>query len=231
MKYKAETIERYTEKARNAVQLAKSNLSNCHVRVSYGNKKIGKTLNFNLLAILTCGGMCKKCGCQFYCYAVKDCLRFPAVLRSRAINTALALYDTERYFAEIAEIIERRKSYEFIRFHVSGELIGVDYFAEMVKLAKRFQNRRFWTYTKQYEIVNSYIAKYGELPKNFVVMFSDWDGYAMINPYTMPTFRFYPAEKWGLIPASAFVCGGDCNYCKANKCGCVYGQSAIVKEH
>lgn len=232
MTYKLDSLKRYSEKCKVAMEEVKQDISAYHVHVSYGNKKIGKTLNFNTLAIFGgCGGMCGKCGCFKYCYAIKDAMRFPAVLRSRAINTVLSMLDRDRYFTEIAEQIERHKSYKFVRFHVSGEIRDMDYLTHMVEIAKQFPERIFWTYTKQYEIVNSYCDKYGKesIPSNFTIMFSEWDGYPMHNPYNFPVFHFVPNGK--ALHENVFVCPGNCNYCKEHCCGCVAGQSAQAKEH
>ena len=232
MMYKEETIKRYTEKA--CSMLAEKLLSADRIKLhlSYGNKKIGKTLNFNLPAILTCGGMCKKCGCYKYCYAIKDALRFPAVMRARVENLALLLKFPGLYWSQVRDAIRRHKSYEYIRFHVSGEIQSIEYFAELVKTARLFPERVFWTYTKQYEIVNAYCAKNGgrsAIPKNLSVMFSDWDGYPMDNKNTFPVFQFVPAEK--TAPAGVYHCPGNCDICKASGRGCMNRESACVMEH
>lgn len=240
MKYQKETISRYVKKARAAVRAARVRIAKqiksgkVLARVATGNKKVGKSLNINTLAVLTCGGMCSKCGCKYYCYAIKDALRFKTCMNARAVNTALALYNRERFFADVAKVISRRRSFRYIRWHVSGEIIDLDYFAGMVEIARAFPDRVFWTYTKQYGIVNSYVAEHGNdrraaIPDNFTVMFSDWDGFPMDNRYGFPVFRFYPSGKQ--IPAGQFVCPGNCDICKAGACGCVAGQSASVMEH
>ena len=231
MKYSSKTLQSYNDRAHAELKKAYDNLENIHVHVSYGNKKIGKTLNFNLLAIFTCGSMCRKCGCYKYCYAIKDAMRFPAVMKNRAENTVIAKFDTDRYFSEIAQIINDNPGYKYIRLHVSGEMMHTPYFEKVVQLAKLFPDRIIWTYTKQYHIINKYISNYGMYPSNLVVMFSDWDGYKMDNPYGLPTFRFFPKEKADSIPENAFICPGNCDYCKEHKCGCIYGQSAVVREH
>lgn len=232
MQYKLDTLKRYAEKCKIAMDDAKNDIGAYHVRVSYGNKKIGKTLNFNTLAIFGgCGGMCGKCGCFKYCYAIKDAIRFPAVLRSRAINTVLSMLDRDRYFNEIAEQIKRHKSYKFIRFHVSGEIRDIDYLIHMIDIAKQFPDRIFWTYTKQYGIVNAYCDQYGKdsIPANLTIMFSEWDGYPMDNKYHFPEFHFIP--KGRDIPQNVFICPGNCDYCKQHNCGCVNGCTAYVHEH
>ena len=229
MKYSDDTIKRYNEKAVACVTEARANIDNIHVHISYGNRKIGKTLNVNLPAVLTCGKMCHLCGCCKYCYAIKDALRFPAVMRARCENYALLLDKPITYWREIREAIKKHPSYKYIRFHVSGEIKDTEYIWHMAKVAEEFPDRTFWTYTKQYDIINWYINRIGALPSNLVVMFSDWDGYPMRNPYKLPTFKFVPAEKE--MPKDTFVCVGNCDYCKAHKCGCVGGQSAVVHEH
>lgn len=232
MKYSLETLKHYSEKCKVAMEEVKQDIGAYHVCVSYGNKKIGKTLNFNTLAIFGgCGGMCGKCGCFKYCYAIKDAMRFPAVLQSRAINTVLAMHDITRYFSEIAQIIKKHATYKYIRFHVSGEIMDVTYLAYIVNIAKMFPNKTFWTYTKQYEIVNSYCDQYGKnsIPANLTIMFSEWAGYPMDNKYHFPEFHFIP--KGQDIPKNVFICPGNCDYCKNHNCGCVNGCSAYVREH
>lgn len=234
MKYQFNTLRSYADKCRISLDKHYENVAKVHFTFSYGNRKIGKTLNINTLAVATCGAMCTKCGCVYYCYAIKDAMRFRDVLDMRARNTALLRKDRERYFAEIAEGIARHKSYEFIRWHVSGEIADVDYFAHMVDIARRFPSRRFWTYTKQYAFVNLYVAEHGgsiaaAIPSNLVVMFSNWDGFPMDNPYGFPVF--YTVLKGHKAPAGFYRCGGNCDFCKEHNCGCVAGMSSCVDEH
>ena len=232
MKYRAETIEKYKANLKREMRNALSNAENIHLHVSLGNKKIGKTINFNLPAIASCGGMCRKCGCAWYCYAIKDAIRFPRVLKNRVENMALLLKNEKRYWQEVRNAINRHPSFDFIRFHVSGEIMNEKYLSEMVAVARDYPTKTFWTYTKQYAIVNDDCANNGgrsSIPSNLVIMFSEWDGYPMDNRYGFPIFYFEPDGKEP--PKNIFRCCGNCNICKAKKCGCVGGCSAYAMEH
>ena len=81
-------------------------------------------------------------------------------------------------------------------------------------------------YTKMYGIVNAWIAKNGGskecLPGNLKVMFSEWDGMPMINPYGMPTFKtIMPGKK---RRKHAWQCPGNCEECVKAGRGCVVGE-------
>ena len=192
--------------------------------VSTGNKKIGKVLNVSLAPIVTCGN-CSKC--MFYCYDIKAVLAYPTVLRARARNTAIFRMNRNVYFEKLYRVMARRKTNKFLRFHVSGEIVDYDHFNRMVKTAIDFPDFKIWTYTKMYWVVNEWIRKNGQLPENFSVMFSEWNGVKMDNPYNLPVFRcaFNESDKVGM------ECPGNCDVCKENNIGCVGKMSCWVWNH
>ena len=126
----------------------------------------------------------------------------------------------------------KKRTNKFLRFHVSGEIRDMDHFSRMVETARMFPDFTVWTYTKMYGIVNEYIRQHGGnkncIPENFSVMFSEWKGLPIINPYGMPVFRCVESEDEA--PGIA-LCPGDCNVCKKHHCGCVAGQSRKVILH
>ena len=98
----------------------------------------------------------------------------------------------------------------------------------MVRIAKTYKHFIFWTYTKQYHIVNKWIAENGQLPENMCVMFSQWKvedengniiAIPFSNPYKMPVFTVRFQEE--SIPQNMFKCPGNCNICKEHKTGCI----------
>ena len=207
---------------------------NVWVSISSGNRKIGRVLNVSLAPILTCGDGCKFC--KSFCYDVKACLQYGNVRKSRARNTALAIHNRKEFFRQIKCKLERTRN-TFFRWHVSGDILDADYFDNMVQLAIAFPQITFWTYTKQYHIVNKWIDENGQLPENLHVMFSQWKvktetgriiPIPFPNPHNMPVFtvRFEEEE----IP-QMFKCPGNCDICKSNHCGCIAGQSTYNDAH
>lgn len=197
--------------------------------ISAGNRKIGRVLNVSLPPVLTCAN-CS--GCKNYCYDIKACLQYPeTVIDARVRNYTLAFKFPEKYFAEIRKKCKNRKKNKFFRWHVSGDIPNMEYFMEMIAIAKEFPEFIFWTYTKNYKLVNEYCEKYGKksIPKNLSIMFSEWKGMEMINPYGFKEFRcIMPGEK---VPKGFTRCPGSCDKCIATKSGCPYGKNKYVDLH
>lgn len=201
------------------------------VCISNGNRKIGKVMNFSLAPIITCGKQCKYC--QYYCYDVKACKQYPnTVIDARARNTALMRMDRDYLFSAIDAKMSRRKTNKFFRWHVAGDIVDMDYFVRMVDNARRHPDFVIWTYTKQYHIVNEYCEKYGKdsIPSNFTIMFSEWRGLPMVNPFGFPEFRvIFKGEE---TPKDVtWVCPGNCDICKACHRGCVANETTHAHEH
>lgn len=206
-------------------QLKKGNMFS--LVISQGNRKIGRCMNVSLAPIVTCGN-CKEC--KYFCYDVKACCQYENVRKARAKNTALFNFSREIFFGQLWEKMSKKKTNKYLRFHVSGEIRDKEHFDYMVKTAKMFPDFRIWTYTKMYHVVNEWIKENGKaaLPGNFTVMFSEWKGLPIINPYNLPVFRcVYENET----RPKMFHCPGNCDFCKEHKTGCVYGQSAFVDLH
>jgi hypothetical protein len=198
--------------------------------ISNGNSKIGRCMNVSLAPIVTCGN-CKECKC--FCYDVKACLQYENVRKARAKNTALFQYSREEFFNQLWAKMARKKTNKFLRFHVSGEIVDINHFEYMIKTAEMFPDFKIWTYTKMYWIVNQYIREHGGnkncIPSNFSVMFSEWKGLPIDNPYNMPVFRcIYPEEQ---APSNCMECPGNCDICKNSGIGCIASQSVFAHLH
>lgn len=202
--------------------------------LSVGNRKIGRVMNVSLAPLLTC----LSAPCFLFCYDVKACLQYVNVRDARVRNTVLAIKYPDVYFSRIRERLSRRRTNKYFRWHVGGDIPTASYFAEMVKIAREFPDFTFWTYTKKYHIVNAYVKENGRaaIPENLHIMFSEWDGMPLVNPYDFPIFtvrlkggnKNHPAE-W--FSANCFKCCGNCDICKAHKCGCIAGMNTYVDEH
>ena len=196
--------------------------------ISSGNRKIGRVMNVSLPPVLTCAN-CKEC--MHICYDIKACLQYPqTVINARMRNYILLLKDRDEYFRRVDEKMRRRRTNKFFRWHVAGDIIDLDYFVRMVENARNHPDFTIWTYTKNYSVVNEYCDIYGveSIPSNLHIMFSEWRGLPMINPYHFPEFRvvFKDEEK-----PSGFYCPGNCDICKACKRGCIGGETTYCNEH
>ena len=201
------------------------------VTISKGNRKIGRVMNVSLPPILTCAN-CKEC--MYYCYDVKAVLQYPRnVATARAKNLSILARDREKYFSDIEKAIGRRRLNKFFRWHVAGDIVDIDYFNRMVEIARRHIDFVFWTYTKNYDVVNAWIAANGgtknAIPGNLHIMYSEWRGMEMRNPYGMPEFRV--VFKDDVEKPTGFYCPGNCDICKANCRGCLAGETTYCNEH
>lgn len=192
--------------------------------ISKGNTKIGHALNVSIMPILTCPN-CKQCAP--YCYDVKSCVRFSdTVISARMRNTVLLWKDRDEFFRRIDDACSRRRKNKFFRWHVAGDIIDMDYFSRMCEIARRHPDFKFWTYTKNYKVVNNYK---GTIPSNFVIMFSEWRGLEMENPQGRPEFRVVFHDD--PVKPVGFYCPGNCDVCKRLNRGCIAGETTYCNEH
>ena len=225
--FKAETIRKVVSNAKVMMKHYEKE-TEIPMCISDGNSKIGRVINVSLMPILTCANCAE---CQFLCYDVKACVRFQnSTLDARVRNTVLLKRDRDEFFRRIHDKVKRRRKNKYFRWHVAGDIVDLDYFARMVDLAKEFGDFVFWTYTKNYAVVNSYCDEYGKeaIPANLHIMFSEWRGMEMVNPYNFPEFRvvFKDEEE-----PSGFYCPGNCDVCKEIKRGCLVGETTYCREH
>lgn len=226
--YSKETLKKVMEKAATLKEkYAAMNPANIALCISTGNKKIGRVMNVSLMPIMTCAN-CS--GCSKLCYDIKACLQYVNVIDARIRNTVLLEKDRNEYFDRIEKKISRRRKNKYFRWHVAGDIIDLDYFSRMCEIAARHPDFVFWTYTKNYSIVNEYCKRYGKdfIPENLHVMFSEWRGMAMDNPYNFPEFKVVFKDE---IPPRGFYCPGNCDICKTNNTGCLVGMTTYCMEH
>lgn len=183
------------------------------VVISKDNSKMGAVSSVSTLPFLTCPARCKgTCGAD--CYAAKIANLYPNVLQSYAQNTALALYRPLKFWADVENAV---KGVRFFRFHVSGDIINKEYFANIVDIATANKHCEILLFTKRFEIVNAYIKAFGDLPENLHVLFSGWNNLKPVNPFKLPETNVFgkegPEESWK-------VCGGNCFECGCRGVGC-----------
>ena len=197
--------------------------------ISKGNRKIGKVMNVSLPPILSCGN-CKEC--KHFCYDIRACLQYAnTVINARIRNYAILLKDRDLYFATVDKACAKRRTNKMFRWHVSGDIVDIDYFCRMVELARKHDDFIFWTYTKMYSIVNEYCDKYGKesIPSNLSIMFSEWKGMPLVNPYGFAEFRALTEDEE--IPSNYWYCPGNCDICKEKRRGCPYQETSCIYIH
>lgn len=213
------------------VELVKSG-EHLQVCISSGNMKIGRVLNVSIAPIITCGNCT---GCKDFCYDIKAVIQYLNVLKARAKNTALAMYNRDEYFRQIDVKMNHRRKNKYFRWHVAGDIMDYDYFCRMVENARRHPDFVIWTYTKMYAIVNLYVKRHGGdrncIPSNFNIMFSEWRGMPMINPYGFPEFRVKFEDDKQSDFDGLWKCPGNCDTCKACNHGCIVGETTYADVH
>lgn len=238
MRYQESTLRNYVKEMKKRIENCLSDLASVHVHFSKGNSKIGKVLNVSLASGTHCGNCTH---CLPFCYDIKAALRFSEVMTARAENTAIAENDIERYFSEIDKKMTARKKNKYFRWHQGGEILSYNYFCMMVENARAHSDYEcIWTYTKMHHIVNKYVAEHGgdrktAIPGNMVIMFSEWDGLKVDNPYNFPLFTVKLKEgnknHDNDYFNSLWKCPGNCDICKKCKRGCINGETTYADEH
>ena len=208
-----------------------------HVSISRGNRKIGRVMNVSLPPIISCKN-CKEC--KSWCYDIKAAIRYENVRLSRCRNWSIYTRNEKQYFDEIENAISRRRTNKYFRWHVAGYIVNMAYLENMIEIARRHPDFIFWTYTKCYFIVNEYVKKHGNdrikaIPENMHIMFSEWDGMKLDNPYNFPIFtvKFKDGNK-NHEPQffdTLYKCPGNCDICKNGNLGCIGGMNTYVDQH
>ena len=201
--------------------------------ISTGNRKIGQVMNVSLPPVLTCANGKE---CMFYCYDIKACLQYSnTVIDARVRNLVILIKNREEFFSRIDKKMSRRRKNKFFRWHVAGDIVDIDYFNRMIENARKHADFIIWTYTKNYAVVNAWIAENGldAIPSNFHIMFSKWDGLKMDNPYNMPVFacKMKDGNKDPMPWEIMHKCPGNCDICKATERGCIAGENTYADEH
>jgi uncharacterized ParB-like nuclease family protein len=203
----------------------------CHI--SAGNTKLDGIKNVSLPPVVTCGANCKEC--KKYCYAIKSFNRLPVVARAWTENYNLYLNNPAKYFAgiKIATATER-----VFRWHVSGDIVNGEYLQGMVDIANARPYCEFLAFTKQYNIVNEYIADGGAIPGNLHLIFSASPNVEMPNPHRLPEchINFANGSKNTYTDKFYFTyyCTGNCKECVINGCGCFFlknGDAVVINQH
>ena len=199
---------------------------NMTVSISAKNSKMGPIPSVSLPPIVTCKN-CETCAKK--CYAAKLCRLRPSVKAAYDRNLAILKEDRNSYFIQVkaAAMVTR-----FFRFHVSGDIVDIDYLDRMVKMARELKGTDFLAFTKNYEDVNEYFKNHKK-PANLHLIFSlPFDGAKIDNPHNLPTAAVILK---GQEPKPEYkMCGGNCTECARRGVGCWQlkkGQTIAFQEH
>ena len=170
-----------------------------HFKISIKGSKVGDIANFSLPPVETCN---KESPCiTDGCYAVKAYGMYPASRVAMDVNLALL---REGRFDQFKEELNKvlKKVYKktvgkmlkgdkinYFRFHVSGDAFSPEYFNAMCDVARANPDIGFWTYTKQYAILDK--CK-GNIPDNMSVLVSCWGDF---RPKLYKEGRYADLEK------------------------------------
>ena len=225
--YTEKNLAKFVNALKEAIELVKSGVE-MHVSISNANSKMGNVASVSTLPFLTCPSRCKDT-CGIDCYAAKFANLRPSVLKSYAKNTALAMYNPELFWSEVEIAVA---GVRFFRFHVSGDIINMDYFLHMISCAVKNPKTEILVFTKRYEVVNEWISENGKLPENMHLLFSEWSNLRAENPYNMPTTNVFMDEDQ--IQENWKICGGNCFNCACRGLGCWQaknGETIAFKKH
>ena len=182
-----------------------------YAKVSNTNSKLGGQIySINLPAVVTCRS---DAPCFKGCYARKGNWLFPNVKSSLESNLDAYKSNPDLFFESVAI---QTALVRFCRWHSSGDIVDMQYFEGMCKVARKNKNTHYLCFTKKYEIINEFLSKGKRVPKNLSIVFSAWDNWLPENPYDLPMTYVYGKEfNNELIPKDAIPCGGKCENCQA----------------
>ena len=202
------------------------------IQISSGNSKLGAIMNISLPPVVTCHN-CSSC--KNYCYAVRTYNRFTGTAESWNANYLLYLTDPVTYFEEISAAV---KTQRFFRWHVSGDIVDLNYLYGMIRVALDNRKCEFLAFTKAYQIVNAAIAAGAVIPDNLHLLFSASPGVDMPNPARVPECHINFADPalntYHGGAEYVYHCSGNCTECAANGCGCFFlknGDVTIIDQH
>lgn len=197
-----------------------------NVSISAGNRKMGAIPSVSLPACTTCN---PNAPCFRECYAVKVARIYKTARDSYARNLDVLNTAPTDYWQQVRTAASTTK---FFRFHVSGDIPNADYLRAMIDTARALPGTNFLAFTKQFNIVNSFLNAGGVIPPNLKILFSNWGAWKCDNPHRLPTCEIIfkgetPADGWK-------VCGGNCTDCACRGVGCwevKNGETIAIYKH
>jgi hypothetical protein len=154
------------------------------ISISNHNSKTGSCCNNLAFPTCTCreDAPCKASGC----YCMKGTQAMCKVVAAYLRNLQIYNNDPDDFWEQVRFKI-KHNPLPLFRWFDAGDILDYEFFCGMVQLANEFPNIRFMSFTKKYDIVNEWLATYGDLPNNLNIIFSAWHiGWKVNNPFDMP---------------------------------------------
>lgn len=162
--------------------------------------------------------------CKATCYACKGCQMIANVQAAYYRNLRLYHDNPDNFFEQVYYKI-KFSGLPKVRLFDSGDFPDADFLVRLVELCRKTPDTKYMAFTKQYEIVNDYITKNGNLPDNLNIMFSAWHKlWDVPNPYGLGV-AYVDFDDKSLnpeFPKNAFVCPGRASTCSA--CGACWNK-------
>ena len=172
--------------------------------------------------------------CKVGCYACKGRQTISKVQAAYYRNLRIYNDDPEGFFEQIYYKV-KFSGLPKVRVFDSGDIPNYDFLVKLVKVCEKTPNVKWMMFTKQYEIVNEYIDKNGDLPDNLNIMFSAWHKlWEVPNPHGLGVayVDFNDKSLNPEFPKGAFICPGresTCSVCSA--CFSKKLKAVIFKQH
>lgn len=152
------------------------------------------------------GSVCSKC------YALKGRYVFPSV--QTALERRFATLRHPRWVEAMTFSI-RKRACEYFRWHDSGDLQGMWHLINIVEVANRCMDTKFWLPTRERGLILQYLRTIGDFPKNLVVRVSGTmiDGFAPVTLFRhTSTVSSLPKKVTCPAPSQDGRCG-ECRKC------------------
>lgn len=197
--------------------------------ISLSNSKLGSIPSINLPPVVTCR---PDAPCKSTCYACNGRFRFKNVKQTLESNFEEWKSDPRKY---MQSVIDACTNVRFFRWHSAGDIPDEFYLSMMYTIARMLKEVRFLAFTKKYDLVNSYISRFGK-PDNLSIVLSAWGNMVPENPYNLPVayVLLKSGEGEDRIPARAVLCSGSCNECIKDEMNCWKlkpGMAVVFKQH
>lgn len=207
-----------------------ANKSN-EISMSNKNSKTGAACLNIAFPVCTCR---EDAPCRKTCYACKGCQQIAVVQGAYYRNLRLYYDDPDNFFEQVYCKV-KFSGLPKVRLFDSGDFPDAEFLDRLVEVCKKTPNTKWMAFTKKYWIVNEYIDKNGDLPKNLNVMFSAWDIFWEVpNPHGLGIayVDFNDKRLNPEFPRNAFRCPGRESTCSA--CGACFSKrlkAVVFHEH
>ena len=135
---------------------------------------------------------------------------YPLVRAAWNTNSKEIKNNREQYFNDIAAYL-RKKSPDFFRWHVAGDIPDIKYLVQMLHIANNFKGTKFLAFTKRHDLLKE--LQTDSLPANLTIVASMWPNWGT-PPKDYPKAWMQDGTETRM-PKDALVCPGNCGDCGA----------------